>query len=1051
LGRGGILVLQFTNNILTGSDDERPDLAIYQVGQSENVLVEVSSDGVNWTSVGTATQANRFINLDAFGFSSTSQIQFVRLRDEPNQGPISGDSVGVDIDAVGALTTRPATVYAPGGTGIQVGGNVSPTIINNVLVNNSVGLSIAASSQSTVVGATLYQNNTQNVTGGTAGQFPTFVANNLPLFVNPAKGILYPARESRVIDSSIDSLEDRSALVAVKQPLGLPTSPIIAPSLDITGQRRVDDPTVAAPPGLGESVFKDRGAYDRSDFVGPSAIALNPLDNDSAGVDRDSAVGIVEVIGATLTYFDVQIKDSSVLSTSSQGSGIDPSTVVPSSVVLYKDGEVLVEGQDYRFGFDATSSIVRLTPLSGLWENGSVYQIRFVNTNEAMITLNDPATIRDGSSVTILDGVGNTSYFELDTGIQLTVPQRSDGLSHLIQDGTVFRVHDGTRVITFEFDLNNNVRPDNTAIVIGSQDLPEVVAQKVVGVVQSMQLNLRIQSIGAGRIQILGSNVVSVFSDTSSIAQSGATGVTPTYGFRIPALAGQTVGVFTGQTFSVQRANTVVTFELDDDGVVGTGRVRVPYTTNVNQLAQNIVTAINSAGLALNATFTPGGFIAVGSQIDLRLQATNTAIQIVGAAGRAGAIPIEINRNTIITASQAAELVKNVINSYNLPGVVLTQAGPNILVEGAQGVAGTGVSQVNGIRDFAGNAMRATDLDGSTVTTIFLGEGLDYGDLPSPYTSRRTVGGPSHIVVDGFTIGASITADADARLPNLDDDDGVTVGQLTAAYPGNISVNVRGASISRIAYVHAWVDFNGNGSFEDAGEKLAVLETFSNGNFNLPINVVPSGAITTKDVGVRVRLSTLNTLTSVGTGGEGEVEDYYVRINRNPNQNPLNRFDVNNDNSVSAIDVLQIINHINTTGGGPLPINRVAPPYLDVDGDASVGPLDVLAIINHINANLSLSGGEGLGAGEGEGTGNMWIQAPVVERSKSNESENSGVPSIGASIDSDLGLGSFFNSYDVLGDDLEEEIDWTLMAYESNKEVDDFDAALGDVLEDLIS
>ncbi len=287
------------------------------------------------------------------------------------------------------------------------------------------------------------------MTGGSTGQFPTFVANNLPLFVNPAKGILYPARESRLIDSSIDSLEDRAALVAVKQPLGLPVSPIIAPGLDITGQRRVDDPSVAAPPGLGESVFKDRGAYDRSDFVGPSAAALNPLDNDSAGVDRDSATGIVEVIGATLTYFDVQIKDSSVLSTTSQGSGIDPSTVVPSSIVLYKDGEVLVEGQDYRFGFDATSSIVRLTPLSGLWENGSVYQIRFVNTNEAMITLNDPANIRDGSSITILDGNGQPTYLELDTGIQLIVPQRSDGLSHLIQDGSVFRVHDGTRVITF--------------------------------------------------------------------------------------------------------------------------------------------------------------------------------------------------------------------------------------------------------------------------------------------------------------------------------------------------------------------------------------------------------------------------------------------------------------------------------------------------------------------------------------------------------------------------------------------------------------------------
>ncbi len=39
LGRGGVLVVQFTNNILTGSNDSRPDLAIYEVGNSEVVRV----------------------------------------------------------------------------------------------------------------------------------------------------------------------------------------------------------------------------------------------------------------------------------------------------------------------------------------------------------------------------------------------------------------------------------------------------------------------------------------------------------------------------------------------------------------------------------------------------------------------------------------------------------------------------------------------------------------------------------------------------------------------------------------------------------------------------------------------------------------------------------------------------------------------------------------------------------------------------------------------------------------------------------------------------
>ncbi len=131
-------------------------------------------------------------------------------------------------------------------------------------------------------------------------------------------------------------------------------------------------------------------------------------------------------------------------------------------------------------------------------------------------------------------------------------------------------------------------------------------------------------------------------------------------------------------------------------------------------------------------------------------------------------------------------------------------------------------------------------------------------------------------------------------------------------------------------------------------------------------------------------------MTSVGAGGEGEVEDYYVRINRNPHQNPANRFDVNDDKFVSAIDVLQVINHINQTGGGPLPINFAAPPYLDVDGNASVDPMDVLALITYINNNL-IPGGEGIGAGggegegEGEGSGNMWIPAPIMGSPRTSE------------------------------------------------------------------
>jgi hypothetical protein len=76
-----------------------------------------------------------------------------------------------------------------------------------------------------------------------------------------------------------------------------------------------------------------------------------------------------------------------------------------------------------------------------------------------------------------------------------------------------------------------------------------------------------------------------------------------------------------------------------------------------------------------------------------------------------------------------------------------------------------------------------------------------------------------------------------------------------------------------------------------------------------------------------------------------------------PWQNPANSLDVNNDGVISPLDVLTIINEINSVGSHTLP-NPVTPgdqppPYYDVNGDGSVTPLDALAVINYINSNLT--------------------------------------------------------------------------------------------------
>ena len=107
LGVGGALVLQFTDNVLTGSNSDADDLWIFEIGPDvEDTTVEVSEDGVTWFAVGMVTGSTRGVDIDAFGFDSTSAFSFVRLIDVANEGATTGATVGADIDAVGAISTR---------------------------------------------------------------------------------------------------------------------------------------------------------------------------------------------------------------------------------------------------------------------------------------------------------------------------------------------------------------------------------------------------------------------------------------------------------------------------------------------------------------------------------------------------------------------------------------------------------------------------------------------------------------------------------------------------------------------------------------------------------------------------------------------------------------------------------------------------------------------------------------------------------------------------------------------------------------------------------
>lgn len=108
LGSGGQIILEFTDNFLTGSNSAALDLHIFEIGPDvEDTFVAISTDGVDWKEVGKVFGATSSIDIDAFGYGTADLFRFVRLTDDPAEGQTTGATVGADIDAVGAITTIP--------------------------------------------------------------------------------------------------------------------------------------------------------------------------------------------------------------------------------------------------------------------------------------------------------------------------------------------------------------------------------------------------------------------------------------------------------------------------------------------------------------------------------------------------------------------------------------------------------------------------------------------------------------------------------------------------------------------------------------------------------------------------------------------------------------------------------------------------------------------------------------------------------------------------------------------------------------------------------
>lgn len=220
----------------------------------------------------------------------------------------------------------------------------------------------------------------------------------------------------------------------------------------------------------------------------------------------------------------------------------------------------------------------------------------------------------------------------------------------------------------------------------------------------------------------------------------------------------------------------------------------------------------------------------------------------------------------------------------------------------------------------------------------------DFGDAPDSYGTTLSANGASHGIVEGLRLGALVDREVDGQpdgsatgddLDGSDDESGVRL--LSPLGPGDtasfevVATNTTGTT----AYLQAFMDFNRDGDFTDAGEQFATNVSIPSGTTNgvIPLTVsVPADA----SVGAtfaRFRLSQRTNVGATGFAESGEVEDYSFPI--------LNAAEIANDdvftvsrNTLSnQLDVLAndfqtfdnqlLIDSINTNGTAGVVVRSV--------------------------------------------------------------------------------------------------------------------------------
>lgn len=182
---------------------------------------------------------------------------------------------------------------------------------------------------------------------------------------------------------------------------------------------------------------------------------------------------------------------------------------------------------------------------------------------------------------------------------------------------------------------------------------------------------------------------------------------------------------------------------------------------------------------------------------------------------------------------------------------------------------------------------------------------VDYSDAPVSF------GTASHGFLDGLRLGSLWDSEAAAQFSEtavgddvngVNDDDGVVLSRPLVRGSAENRIRVTTTNTTgQPAYLNAWMDFNGNGTF-DTNERIFTDRVLAAGENQLSFSIPSTTALAS--ISARFRYSSQSGVSPTGLAGGGEVEDYQFLVTNAFNLAVDDTASVRTGSSGNSIDVL---------------------------------------------------------------------------------------------------------------------------------------------------